>query len=283
MTLVRRHLVAALAIVLALAVGIALGAGPLSRETLVPAQVIQQPERQAPVDETADELARAVAPTVSAERLSGRTVAVLTTPGAETGDVDTLVTALEQAGGSVTARWEVGRSLVADGETVLVDTLGEQLLDQLGDDVADPSAPAYQRMGQLIGTAVATRQQEAATAGDAATTIRQSIDAASLLSSDTEEARLAPLVLVVLGDDVEDAVIEGLATGLGQRASQVVVAGPEREGDLAAVEELGSVTTIDGVDSATGRLATVLALGMAEDAEVGAFGASGADGVLPLR
>ena len=61
MTLVRRHLVAAVSLVLALATGIALGAGPLSRETLVPTQA--EPRRSAPpAEQSADDLAEALAP-----------------------------------------------------------------------------------------------------------------------------------------------------------------------------------------------------------------------------
>ncbi|WP_167305793.1 copper transporter [Nocardioides euryhalodurans] len=282
MTLVRRHLVAAVSLVLALATGIALGAGPLSRETLVPTRAETPATPVAPAeDEVADDLATSVAPTLTRERLSGRTVAVLATPGADQEAVDALVVGVEQAGGTV-ARWEIGTSLVAAGETALVDTLGEQLLEQLGSEVADAEAPPYERMGQLLGVAVATSGRSEV-AGKDETTVRQSIDAAELLTSTSEEPRLAPLVLVVLGNDTEDAIVAGLTTGLADRARDVVVAAPERSGDLAVVEELGLASTVDGVDGAAGQLAAVLALGVAEDTEPGAYGASGADGVLPLR
>jgi hypothetical protein len=229
MTLVRRHLVAAVSMVLALATGIALGAGPLSRETLVPTTA--EPRRAAPpVDESADELAEAVTPSVVRDRLSGRSVTVLTTPGASSDAVAALVAAVEQAGGSVSAQWRVGPSLVGPGETALVDTLGEQLVEQLGGQGADADAPTYVRMGQLLGAAVATREERARVVGQNATTIRQSLDAASLLTTraDTESPRSAPLVLVVLGDDVEDAVVGGLPTGLADRARRVVVAADVR-------------------------------------------------------
>ena len=43
-----------------------------------------------------------------------------------------------------------------------------------------------------------------------------------------------------------------------------------------------SITTVDGVTGATGRLAAVLALTRAEESPGSSYGASGADGVLPL-
>lgn len=284
LTLVRRHLVAVVAVVLALATGIALGAGPLSRQALFPARVATAP----PVadhdegDELAHDLAVAVGPALTRERLTGRSVAVVSTPGADDAIVEELVTGIEQAGGSTTGRWQVGRSLVAAGETALVDTLGEQLVEQVGDDVADPEAPTYERMGQLLGAAVATRGERAAVPQEQATTVRQSIDAASLLSTETENPRLAPLVLVVLGDDVEEATLEGLATGLAARARRVVVVAAERAGDLAAVESTGAATTVDGAGTPTGRLAALLALAEPTDEAPGSYGASGSDGVLPL-
>ncbi|WP_432479923.1 copper transporter [Nocardioides sp. GXQ0305] len=281
MTLVRRHLVAAVLLVLALATGIALGAGPLSRETLVPARAEPRQAPQ-PTEESADELAEAVAPTVTRDQLSGRVFTVVSTPGADEADVEALVEAAEQAGGDITNRWQIGTSLVSASETALVDTLGEQMLEQLGSEVADADAPPYERMGQLLGAAVATRDERAQVVGDDATTIRQSLDAASLLTTSGEQPKTAPLVLVVLGDDVEDAVVEGLTAGLAQRARRVVVTADERPGDLQALEEAGVVSTVDGADGAAGRMAAVLALAAPVEDPPGSYGASGSDGAAPL-
>lgn len=281
MSLVRRHLVTVVSIVLALATGIVLGAGPLSRATLVPTTAEQRPQAP-PVAETADELADAVTPTVSRDRLSGRSVAVVSTPGVSSDAVEALAAAVEQSGGTVTARWKVGRSLVSAGETVLVDTLGDQLVEQLDGRIADADAPAYERMGQLLGAAVATDEERPKVIGPDGTTIRQSLDAASLLSTDAEEPRNAPLVLLILGSDVEDAVVEGLTTGLAEKATRVVVAAADRSGDLDVLDEAGVVSTVDGAAGAAGRLAAVLALAAPEKDPPGSYGASGSDGVLPL-
>jgi hypothetical protein len=164
----------------------------------------------------------------------------------------------------------------------LVETLGSQLVEQLDGHGADPDAAAYERMGQLVGTAVASRRPEGAVPGPDVLTIRQSIDAASLLSHDGEQPRQAPLVLVVLGEDLDENVLEGLVTGLAARAAGVVVAAPQRGSGLTVLDELGTVTTVDGVDGAAGRLAAVLALSRAEEDPGGSYGASGSDGMLPL-
>ncbi len=189
---------------------------------------------------------------------------------------------MESADGSVAARWTAGSSLVGAGEKALVDTLGSQLQEQLDGRGADADAAAYERMGQLLGTAIASRKPEGEAPGPDVLTIRQSVDAASLLTHDGGMPRRAPLLLVVLGDDLDDYVLEGLLDGLASRASGVVVAAPEGAADLAVAAESGEVITVDGVGSDLGRLASVLALARTEKDPGGSFGMSGSDGPLPL-
>lgn len=281
MTLVRRHLVTAVALVFAVATGIALGSGPLRHEALVPTTDTAPAPGQAETGASADDLAEVAAPTLYDARLDNRGVALLVTPGADPEAVAGLTQGIEAAGGTVTARWRAGESLVAAHDMALVDTLGSQLLEQLDSRAAKPEAPAYERMGQLVGTAIVTRTGVGAAPERETLTIRQGLDGATLLATSTEEARRAPLLLVVLGDDLDDHVAAGLVSGLASRASGTVVVGEDRRGDLGVLEELGTVTTVDGLDGAAGRLAAVLALARAERSS-GSYGASGSDGLLPL-
>ncbi|GAA1479552.1 hypothetical protein GCM10009623_39980 [Nocardioides aestuarii] len=283
MSAVRRHLTLVAALVLVLAIGIALGAGPLSHERLLPtaaAPVPTAPEGVAGPE--ADAVAAEVAPALLRGRLAGRGVALLSTPGVGRDTLTALADDVERAGGTVTARWSAGRSLVGPGEKTLVDTLGEQLLEQLDGRGADADSASYDRMGQLVATAIATRTPEGAVAGPDALTVRQSLDAASLLRVDRDEPRRSPLLLVVLGDDLDDHVVEGLVTGLVARTSGVVVAGSEGAADLDVLASAERLTTVDGVEGELGRLAAVLALSRVEDQPGGSFGASGSDSALPL-
>jgi hypothetical protein len=282
-TLVRRHLSGAIGLLLALATGIALGAGPLSKESLLPTTAAPAPAAQAAAGPDGDEVAAAAAPGLYGTRLEGRTVALLSTPGVDSATLDALTTGIEAADGSVTGRWTAGESLVGPGEKTLVDTLGSQLLDQLEGRGADEDAAAYERMGQLLGTAIATREPAGLVPGPDALTVRQSLDAASLLGLDGRATpRRAPLVLVVLGDDLDDYVVRDLVSGLASRASGVVVTGPEEAADLDVLAESGEVTTVDGVGGDLGQLAAVLALARVEKAPGRSFGASGSDALLPL-
>jgi hypothetical protein len=107
-----------------------------------------------------------------------------------------------------------------------------------------------------------------------------------------EVAQRSPLVLVVLGTDAgdegSDAILAGLAQGLAVQAGGVVVAGTTSDGAEGQLGRLradpvsAAVATLDGVDTAAGRMATILTLQRSLTTPGGAFGASGADGPVPL-
>lgn len=281
MTLVRRHLVGALVVVLAVAVGIALGGGPLQRDDVVPTSAPAEVDDEV-AGPAADDVAAAAAPTLFGTRLEGRSVAVLAGPGVTDQTLDALTAGIESAEGSVTGAWRLTEGLTEPSEKALVETLGDQLVEQLESKAAEPDAPGYERIGQLIGSALATRRTDAVAASQDALTIRQSLAAAGLVRGEERDARLAPLVLVALGDDLDDYVVDGILDGLAARSAGVVVAAPIREGDLTILEASGAVTTVDGTDGEIGRVAAVLALAGVEATPAGSYGASGADGLLPL-
>ncbi len=290
----------------ALAVGIALGGGPLSE--LDPASVVATGDPGAAdgaVDGTAernllaaqteylDAFATAAAPTLYAGGLDGRQVALVVLPGADAGTVADLTEQVGTAGGTVAGRYDVGPALVDANEKSLVDALGLQLDEQLPERVVRRAAPTYVRLGQLLGAAVATTGDGATPPEGPAVTVRQSLLGAGLVDLPDGEPQLAPWVLVVLPGDgaaaaLDEAILTGLLDGLAERAAGVVVAAGVASGaggDLAAVREdpVGAeVTTVDGIESEAGRVATVLALVRRTEGRVGAFGASGSDGVLPL-
>jgi len=280
-TLVRRHLVGALVVVLAVAVGIALGGGPLQRDDVVPTSAPAEVDDEV-AGPAADDVAAAAAPTLFGTRLEGRSVAVLAGPGVTDQTLDALTAGIESADGSVTGTWRLTEGLTEPSEKALVETLGDQLVEQLESKAAEPDAPGYERIGQLIGSALATRSTDAVAASQDALTIRQSLAAAGLVRGEERDARLAPLVLVALGDDLDDYVVDGILDGLAARSAGVVVAAPIREGDLTILEASGAVTTVDGTDGEIGRVAAVLALAGVEATPAGSYGASGADGLLPL-
>jgi hypothetical protein len=279
-----RRLVPLLSVLFALGVGVALGAGPLDDDSGSAAPTAHGRSRTAAAfDET---FVGSVAPALYAHRLANQSVAVLTTPGASAQTVKALVDQIVAAGGTVTSRTDLTTALTAPGQKTLVDTMGSQLATQLGQQaptVADPALSTYPRMGRLLGLAVATTGTPAAAAAPA-DTVRESLEAAKLTSGlGSADPGVAPLVIVVLGDDLDDAIVNGLVQGLADQAHGVVVAGRTRSGDIASLRDRKvGVATVDGAETGAGRVAAVLTLVRQITGGGGGFGASGIDGPAPL-
>jgi hypothetical protein len=290
-TRVRRNVVPLVVVVMALAVGIALGAGPLSDLGSSPPKAAAAPP---PVPDTAgdeaaayaDGFAGTVAQSLYAGRLHGHPVALVALPGADDDVVAALTEQVRLAGTRVIGTYGVRRALLDPNEKTLVDTLGLQLVGQLGTDVVTPDATTYDRIGQLLGRALATRSRAASMDQAKVASLRASLHGAGLLTQTEEgEPHLAPLVLVVTGKQVEQPILAGLVAGLAAVAKGVVVAGPSGSGDIAALRSqppVRPVATVDGTDRATGRVAAVLALVHVLATPGGSFGASGTDGSVPL-
>ena len=89
----------------------------------------------------------------------------------------------------------------------------------------------------------------------------------------------------MLGSAVDQAIADGLLTGLAARSRGVVAVAPTGDATLAGLAAdavTKHVTTVDGSETSAGRVAAVLGLVRAWRTPGGAFGASGADGAVPL-
>jgi hypothetical protein len=279
----RSYAVPLTAVLLALATGVALGAGPLD-DTRSDASPAPKVVTQAPDSTYADSFATSVGPRLYDRGLSRRPVALVTMPGADPATVSALTSQIRAAGGQVSATYAVQRQLVDAEQKSLVDTLGIQLGQQVGGAV-DKHATTYPRMGQLVAVAVADTGKTGRQAGDDASAVRQSLAAAHLLTVPQGNPQTAPLVLVVMGGPVDQAIADGFLSGLAAGARGVVAVGVTRDHVLAALDADGvtrHVTTVDGSETSAGRVAAVLALIRSFTTQGGSFGASGSDGAVPL-
>lgn len=290
----RNHVVTLVAVFLALAVGVALGGGPLSDVgrgalTSAPGPGAEGEEEVGNATATfGHAFARAGAPRLYAGGLDTHPVAILTLPGADPQVVKGLTDQVERASGEVVGTYAARRALVDPGEKSLVDTLGSQLMTQLDEGTVDQGAPTYERMGQLLGTAIASRAETGAPVAGPTTSIRQSLAGAEMVAGPGGEPRHAALVLVVLGDDTDDDVLAGLVAGLAARSVGVVAVGEtdaDTRGDLAGLRTsplAARVATVDGAEQGLGQVTAVLALIRSIETRGGSFGASGSDGAVPL-
>ena len=296
MITLRHHLLTIVAVFLALAAGIVLGGGPLSDvgatvTTSSGEKAVAPAEDRAKTDYT-ESVVAALGPVTVGGRLADRSVAVVTVPGADEQVVTALTEQVAAAGGSVSARYDLSDDLVDPGQKSLVDTLGSQLLTQQAEGDVAAEASTYDRMGQLIGLAVATKDAAGQDVNGKARAVVDAVSGAGLMAKPGEVAQRSPLVLLVLGadagDEGSDAILAGLAQGLAVQAAGVVVAGVTPDGGegqlgrFRADPASAAVATLDGVDTSAGRVAAVLTLQRSLTTPGGAFGASGADGPVPL-
>lgn len=282
-------------VLLVLAVGIALGGGPLTGNHR--AASVQSASADAEPSDVptayADEFAEAAATRLYADGLSGHATAVLAMPGADQDTVKALATQVEAAGGALTGTFQIGEAL--SGSSATLDQAGASLAAQLADPRINPAAGTYELLGQLLGVALATTGTTSARADPTTYAVRDGLAAAGLLTS-PQDVRTAPLVLVVLAPGVDAPVdssrtenlLSGLVAGLAPTALGVVVVGDTASatgGELAALRDTaptGAVATVDGVETPLGQMTAVLAETQVLTGSGGSYGASGADGPLPI-
>lgn len=288
----RYHVVSLVAVLLALAAGVALGGGPLSDLGRQPTATAKPASDAGAIDRErafADDLATAGATRWYADGLAGASVLIVTFPGASDSTRQAVAAQVSAAGGAVTGTYAVQPTLVDPGEKTLVDTLGSQLMTQLPDAGISPSASTYQRVGELIGAALTSTNAKGNKAlNEQSTSIIQSLGSADLLKPTTEATGRATYVIGLLGPSGPadaDPIYAGLLSGLAPHAVGVVLAAPDAGGRLSRLRRdpvAEQVATVDGVDRPTGQVTAVLALSQWPTSRGGAFGASGADGAVGL-
>lgn len=306
----RYHIVSIVSVFLALAVGVALGGGPLKGE--VDNTLVEQVEadRKAKADLRAqiaalgagngftDDYAAGTAPDLVGGDLDGRAVTLLVLPGAEEAAISSLTELVETAGGSVGGTIRAGEGLLDVGNKQLVDELGSQLLDGVNDVTVPEDAGTYERLGAILARAVATDEDGGAAVDDAANSILSGLSTADLMSPTGDLNRRGSLVLVVSGVGSDDtntregasAVVTALVDAMDESTDGVVVAGPiaaARPGDVIdsvrrEVVTAREVSTVDTLDRVAGQVVAIMALAEQAGGGAGHYGSvDAADGVMP--
>jgi hypothetical protein len=306
----RYHIVTVVSVFLALAVGVALGGGPLNREvdnTLVE-QV--QADRQAKAalraeiealrstNSFTDEFADAIAPGLVGETLSGRVVTIAVLPSASQEEVAGLGDMIATAGGTVGGTVRVGDGLLDVQNKQLVDELASQLLEGASDVSVPEDASGYERVGALIARAVGTEEPGGAAADGTSDSILAGLSTAGLLSVEGDLQRRGGLVLFVGGPgagSVEqrqgaNSIATTVIGAVDADTAGSVVVGPvasARVGGLLRVIRddvvtAGDVSTVDVLGRSAARIVTVMALAGQAGGQTGHYGAvDAADGAMP--
>jgi Copper transport outer membrane protein, MctB len=310
----RYHLVSIIAVFLALAVGIALGSGPLKDpihsgiETQ--AQQLASDKRQLRSENDAlkrqedysSKVTRQIAPTVTAGRLTGRRVVLVTASGADNNSRDQLAAELSRAGATVAATVALTDAWTDSSKEAQLDDVSTRLVP--AGTPAFPSGPdaRRQRVSMILSRGlVASVPAETKQVDPAVAALLSGLQDAGFLQVSTSEkplrrADLAVVLAAPAPDNPDEATatansdLSALAGDLDAQDLGTVVAGPPSSdaggGLVAAVRAAdairSSVSTVDAVDTASGQIAAVLALVTESKGTSGAYGyGPGATAALP--
>lgn len=305
----RYHVVTVVAVFLALAVGVVLGAGPLraDAEDTSSHQSLSQGERadlQARVralqqtDAFTDGFASTVAPGVLGSSLRGEAVTLVVLPSAASSDVTGLKNLVGVAGGTVAGTVQVGDKLLDAGSKQLVDELGSQLEDRAKGVSVPAGAGPYERIGALLARAVGSRVKGGEPVDDTATSILSGLRTTKLVATQGTLSRRGDLLLFVAGAGQGDAaarrgtaaIVTSLVQAVDSDSRGVVLAGPVSaaggDGVVKAVRDdapvARRVSTVDALDRTAGKVVSVLALAGQAAGKAGQYGAAdAADGAMP--
>lgn len=298
----RYHVVSIVAIFLALATGIALGAGPLGDDISSGLSSEAEPEggdgeelradleQAAAVAEYNDAFSEAVAPTVLDDRLGTHRVTLMTLPGADADTVDALGAAVERAGGTVASEVSVAEDLLDPANRTTAQSLATQVLAGVDGIPSLKDATSYEIVGFAVGRGLLTTVPGSAALDAKAQEIRSAFEGGGFLTYEGEPTTRGTLLLVVAGSPEGtpeagvDELVSSLVASLGSVSAGTVVAGPtaasEDGGAVRAVRDNEAADTVSTVDMAqipAGRVATILALAQQAAGETGQYGVG--DGV----
>lgn len=288
----RYHVVSIAAVLLALALGVVLGASALSgrvlgaltsdRDQLAGQVVALRGERDAADARlrATEGLVAAGGPSTVAGVLPGRGVAVLAAPDADPADVDAVAGLVESAGGWVTGRLALTDAALAPDQAEALRALVPRLLPAGAQLPTTTDTGAL--TGSLLGSLLVTRPggaEEQATGPEATTALRALADGGFLRVPDALDPAPAELALVVTGgraDPPRDATLSRLVGEMDRVGAGAVVAGRTGSGAVSAVRAdpalRSGLSTVDALEGPASRVATVLALREQADGRAGTYG-----------
>lgn len=321
----RYHIVSIVSIFLALAVGILLGAGPLQEDLGKTLSSQVSTLRQEKTDlrtqlgraqqrlDADKEFATDVTPALVTSRLGGRSIVIVTLPGADPDTVNALAQVLTTSGASVSGVVAVRQAWTDPAKSSFRDQLATSLAPATATASGAPSVPTTApttavpggsldaRMGALLAQSlVVSKLALAGRTTTAAVQMLAALKAANLVGFDADGPKFATLAVVVAPApdatrtvDLRASDLSGwtaITRALDAASSGATVVGPPESaaggGLVAAIRaDPGTaklVSTVDDADTAVGRIATVFALREQMTGSAGQYGvAAGASAVLP--
>jgi Copper transport outer membrane protein, MctB len=295
----RYHLVSIIAVFLALAVGLVVGAtalAPATADLLKTAESVlsktnanltkvnQNYKNQVNADQA---FAQEAAPRLLQGLMTGQKVVVVTAPGYDSAVASGVTKALQQAGATVTGQVNVSPSFLLTGGH------DEDLLTQLAQSLAttaDVTLPAQtsssvagqQAAGKVLAASLLTASGTGLPPADSTDILKDFSQGGYVTLGNAAKPVSAPATLAVLvapgaGAPQGGQVLVALAAALKSAGSgTVMVGGADAVGSNSAIDTeitAGQVSTVDNADTETGQIMTVQALKLALDGKpVGEYG-----------
>ncbi|GLZ34562.1 hypothetical protein Lesp02_67490 [Lentzea sp. NBRC 105346] len=296
----RYHIVSITAVFLALAVGVVLGSTAISgrllsglsneKNTLGQQVSDLQDERNALNARLAeaDRFASSVGPLAVKDRLAERTVVLVTTSDARPTDRDQLVALIKAAGGIVTGELQLTESFSDPNKADQLRDLVARL-QPAGTSLPTAADPGT-RAGGLFGTLLLLNKdnQPQASADESASALAGLANAGFVRATQGVKAAQLAVVLTggaAVGDSAGDraATIARFATQMDRSGAGTVLAGSDGSatgsGAIGVVRADTAATsilsTVDNLDTAAGRVVTVLALREQLEGRSGRYGVAG--------
>ena len=284
----RTHAISLAAVFLALAIGVALGSGLLSNTVLsglrddkqeLQNQINGLTDQKNALNEklsAASEFDTQMSPRILHDAMAGKSVVIFRTPDAADDDVEGLSRMLEQAGGTVTGTVSLTEEFVdANSAEKLLSVVNSPIVPA-GAQLSTKSVDQGSQAGDLLGIALLVNKDPKVPAVDdqQRDTVLTALRDTGFITYGAERVGAANSALIVtgggLGDDAgnKGATVARLAAGLAPHGSGTVIAG--RDGTASGTAAVAvtrsdaaltsSVSTVDDIDAASGRITTVLAL-----------------------
>lgn len=284
----RSHAISLAAVFLALAIGVALGSGLLSN-TVLSGLRDDKHELQEQIDTLTDdknllneklsaagEFDAMMAPRILRGALDGKSVVLFRTPDAADDDVDALARLVAQAGGTVTGTVDLTREFVdAHSAAKLLSVVNSPIVPA-GKQLSTTSVDQGSQAGDLLGITLLTdKDPKVAPVDDAQReTVLSTLRDTGFITYGNQRIGPANTALIVTGGALKEdagnqgATVARFAAGMAPHGSGTVLVGRDGSSSgTAAVAVTRSdsalstvISTVDDVDSESGRLTSVLAL-----------------------
>ena len=284
----RTHAISLAAVFLALAIGVVLGSGLLSNTLLsglrddkheLQNQINTLTEDKNALNEklnAAGEFDSQMAPRILRDALADKAVVIFRTPDANDDDVDAVSRLIGQAGGTVTGTVGLTQEFVdANSAEKLLSVVNSPIVPA-GAQLSTTSVDQGSQAGDLLGIAVLINKDPAVRVVDDAQrdTVLAALRDTGFVTYGNQHIGPANTALIVTGGGLDQdagnqgATVARFAAGLAPHGAGTVIAG--RDGSASGTAAVAvtradarltnAVSTVDDVDTESGRITTALAL-----------------------